>query len=89
MEILIKLKELSKENEVWKNFPNCSNYFISNLGRVYYRNCKFPNWKLREEKMIVGKIDFCNIKKKMNMQFYGKIFVIVSMIHGWKKGMLF
>ena len=53
MEILIKLKELSKENEVWKNFPNCSNYFISNLGRVYYKNHKFPNWKLREENDFV------------------------------------
>ena len=53
MEILIKLKELSKENEIWRLIPNCSNYFISNLGRVYYKNHKFPNWKLREENDFV------------------------------------
>lgn len=48
MEILVKLKELSKENEVWKLIPNCSNYFISNLGRVYLINTKYPNGKLKE-----------------------------------------
>ena len=65
MEILIKLKELSKENEVWKNFPNCSNYFISNLGRVYYRNCKFPNWKLREENdFVVDKDGYYRVNYK-------------------------
>ena len=41
MEILIKLKELSKENEMWRLIPNCSNYFISNLGRVYLKNNKY------------------------------------------------
>ena len=48
MEILIKLKELSKENEIWRLIPNCSNYFISNLGRVYLKNNKYPNGKLKE-----------------------------------------
>ena len=65
MEILIKLKELSKENEVWKNFPNCSNYFISNLGRVYYRNRKFPNWKLREkDDFIIDKDGYYRVNYK-------------------------
>ena len=55
MEILIKLKELSKENEIWRLIPNCSNYFISNLGRVYLKNNKYPNGKLKEDKDATNK----------------------------------
>ena len=67
MEILIKLKELSKENEIWRLIPNCSNYFISNLGRVYLKNNKYPNGKLKEDKDFpIDKDGYYRINYKTN-----------------------
>ena len=43
----------SKEGEIWKLIPNCTNYYISNLGRAYVINIKYPNGYLKEGK------DFC------------------------------
>lgn len=43
----------SKEGEIWKLIPNCTNYYVSNLGRVFVINNKYPNGKLKDEK------DFC------------------------------
>ena len=39
----------SKEGEIWKLIPNCSNYYISNLGRAYVINHKYPNGYLKEK----------------------------------------
>ena len=67
MEILIKLKELSKENEIWRLIPNCSNYFISNLGRVYLINTKYPNGKLKENNdFTIDKDGYYRINYKTN-----------------------
>ena len=40
----------SKEGEIWKLIPNCTNYYISNLGRAYVINSKYPNGYLKEGK---------------------------------------
>lgn len=37
-----------KYGEVWKLIPNCSNYYISNLGRAYIINSKYPDGHIKE-----------------------------------------
>lgn len=39
----------SKEGEIWELIPNCSSYYISNFGRAYVINSKYPNGYLKEE----------------------------------------